>query len=308
MHLTVAICTWNRCDMLRQTLEQLTQLRVPAGVEWELLVVNNNSSDATDRVIDSFKERLPIQGLFEGKAGKSNALNLASNTAKGQYIIWTDDDVLVDPDWMIAYHRAFVRWPDAVVFGGAIEPWFEGTPPEWLRTLLPKVGNAYGVRNLGAEPMPLQPPEIMPFGANMAVRRDEQLRFMYDTSVGPRPNSNLRGEEIQLVARMLESGLTGWWVPDAKILHFIPAERQTVRHIRSYYSGWGEYVSLLDDTDHGEKLWFGRPRWAWRGLVEGELRYRVKRVLRRPEAWIDDLVAASIAHGQLRAYARRPLR
>ena len=56
--LTVAICTWNRCHLLQQTLEEMTKMTVPTGVDWELVVVNNNCSDATDEVIASFARRL----------------------------------------------------------------------------------------------------------------------------------------------------------------------------------------------------------------------------------------------------------
>jgi glycosyltransferase involved in cell wall biosynthesis len=63
--ITIAICTWNRYDLLQQVLEQMTQLIIPPEVKWELLVVSNNSTDATDVVTGSFTDRLPIRRLFE---------------------------------------------------------------------------------------------------------------------------------------------------------------------------------------------------------------------------------------------------
>lgn len=93
---SVAICTWNRAALLRQTLENMTKLLIPPGVEWELLVVNNNCSDATDEVIDSFSARLPIRRVFEAKPGLSNARNAAVRQARGEYVLWTDDDICVE--------------------------------------------------------------------------------------------------------------------------------------------------------------------------------------------------------------------
>src|SRR6266536_6078206 len=92
MLITVAICTWNRCELLQTALEQLTRLLVPVDIEWELLVVNNNSTDATSSAIAPFASRLPVRELFEPKPGKSHALNLAIGEAAGDYILWTDDD------------------------------------------------------------------------------------------------------------------------------------------------------------------------------------------------------------------------
>jgi glucosyl-dolichyl phosphate glucuronosyltransferase len=126
---TVAICTWNRDHLLRQTLEEMTRLAVPAGLVWELLVVNNNCTDDTDGVIAAFAKRLPIRRLFESQPGLSHARNRAIAEAAGDYVVWTDDDVLVSPEWLAAYARAFARRPDAAVFGGPVAPWFPTTPP-----------------------------------------------------------------------------------------------------------------------------------------------------------------------------------
>ena len=100
MRVTIAICTWNRCDLLRQTLERMTGLMQPPGTEWELLVVNNNCTDGTDQVLSGFEGRLPLRRVFESRPGQSNARNAAVGAARGEFILWTDDDVLVDPNWL----------------------------------------------------------------------------------------------------------------------------------------------------------------------------------------------------------------
>src|SRR6266852_3488848 len=132
MQITIAICTWNRADLLRQTLEGMTRLLIPPEIDWELVVVNNNSTDATATVISEAANRLPIHGRFEPRQGKSHALNLAASEARGEYIVWTDDDVLVDQHWLAEYVAAFQRWPDASFFGGPIEPWLAAPSPVWL--------------------------------------------------------------------------------------------------------------------------------------------------------------------------------
>src|ERR1700676_1787445 len=106
MRITVAICTWNRAKLLDQTLTQMRELRIPVGVEWELLVVNNNCTDDTDAVLGRHAAHLPLQRLFQPRQGKSYAANLAVERSRGALIVWTDDDVLVDPNWLAEYVKA----------------------------------------------------------------------------------------------------------------------------------------------------------------------------------------------------------
>jgi glycosyltransferase involved in cell wall biosynthesis len=297
--LTVAICTWNRCELLRKTLEQMTQMAVPRGVTWELLVVNNNSTDRTEAVAAGFSSRLPLRYLVEPTPGKSNACNLAVREARGDYILWTDDDVLVSPEWLAAYSSAFVRWPEAAIFAGRILPWFAGTPPDWLVRGFHHVEHAYAALDLGPTPVPLGG-DRLPFGANMAIRTREQRQYRFDPDLGPRPNSGLRGEEITLVRAMLAAGATGCWVPEAEVRHYIPEHRQTTRFLEQYYRGWGQWLGLRFSRPAARRL-LGRPLWLWREVAESRLRYVLRRRLAPPEVWLQDLKVASTALGRFTA-------
>jgi glycosyltransferase involved in cell wall biosynthesis len=297
MNITVAICTWNRAELLRSTLEHFRGLDVPQGLEWELLVVNNRCTDHTDDVIEEFTASLPIRRIFEPQPGKSHALNAAVEAAGGGYILWTDDDVVVDKDWIRAYADAFVRWPEAAVFCGPIEPHFPTQPDDWLVQILDDVGSAYALFDLGSEPEPLTW-RTVPYGANYAVRTREQRMYRFDPELGPRPDSALRGEEVVLLRRMFEGGISGWWVPAARVKHVIPAERQTMAYLRRYFRGYGELLARTRrETDSAMLL--GRPRWLWRCAVEEELRYRFWRLRGKPDRWIGHLKRASTAWGQL---------
>src|SRR6478752_2238901 len=103
VRITIAICTWNRSKSLRATLLSLRQLLIPPGIDWELVIVNNNCTDDTNEVIEQFADGLPILLLHERRQGLSNSRNCAVQGAKGDYILWTDDDVIVDPNWLLAY-------------------------------------------------------------------------------------------------------------------------------------------------------------------------------------------------------------
>ena len=123
MKITVAICTWNRSALLDKTLTQMHQLCIPPGIEWELIVVNNDCSDDTDRVIARHCAHLPVVRVFEGKPGQGHARNAALRLARGEYLLWTDDDVLVDSAWVVKTLVAFDTFGADLVYGKA-EPWW----------------------------------------------------------------------------------------------------------------------------------------------------------------------------------------
>lgn len=298
--ITVAICTWNRSELLAKTLGRMTELEVPPGLRWELVVVNNNCTDDTDVVIERFKRSLPIRRVFEPKPGHSNSRNAAVREARGSHLIWTDDDVLVDPRWLSHYVQAFERWPEAAVFGGPITPWFEGDPPGWLLRVLPSVEGAFALRDFGDAVVPLTL-EKKPFGANFALRAIEQKRHRYDPSLGRRPGSMLSGDETALIGRILENGGHGWWIPGASVKHFIPKERQSASYLHHFFRGYGEQFGLKM-KDSGDAKLLGKPRWLWRRAIELELRYRVHRFTRPPEVWIEDLKKAAGYWGRLRGF------
>jgi len=244
--ISVAICTFNRAESLRRTLDSVAAMRVPSEVAWEVLIVNNNSTDHTDDVISAFTGRLPVRREFEPRPGKSNALNRAIDVAKGDYILWTDDDVVVDTGWLAAYVEAFRRWPKAVVFGGRITPKYEVPAEKWVIESEAVLVGPYAIRDFGDQVMPLsaEDEDHFPFGANWAVRAAEQRAFRYDPELGPVPNRVRNHEETDLIHRLLASGATGYWIPEAMVEHCIGRDRQTVRYIAAYYESWGETLAF----------------------------------------------------------------
>jgi len=287
--------------LLRQTLEQMTRLVIPDGISLELLVVNNNSSDTTEEVIKSFSTTLPVRYLFEPQTGKSHACNCAVRHARGEYILWTDDDVLVDPKWLASYAEAFVQYPDAVFFGGPIIPGFEGIPPAWLTKTWPQITYAFGLLDFGRQPFTVTTKTLLPCGANFAVRTREQRLHPFDPRFGMRGTRRVLGEETTMLAHMLDAGLSGCWVPDARLIHRIPKANQTTDFIRKYYYAWGEWEGRDLDDVALPKL-FGAPRYLWGQAVSSEIKYRLRRYLSDPSVWIEDLKSSVIALGRISVY------
>jgi glycosyltransferase involved in cell wall biosynthesis len=297
MKFTIAICTWSRAPMLRRALASHAAVLVPRGVEREVVVVDNGSTDETPEVVAEFGGRLPIRRVSEPTPGLSHARNAAVRAARGDYILWTDDDVLVPPNWMEVYAEAIRRWPEAAVFGGPIRPQFDATPPRWLARALPVVANAYALLDLGDAPAPFSE-RAVPFGANYVVRTAEQRLHPYSPRLGRVHDKLTSGEETAVVRAILADGGTGWYVPTAGVRHLLAPERLTERYLRRYYVA---QHARADDLDVPKLL--GRPRWAWRVAIENELLYLVTRPFGSPERWLAHLRRASEGWGLLRAAA-----
>lgn len=247
MLVETAICTWNRSKLLERTLENLVRVHVPAGVEWSILVVNNVCSDDTDQVIARHASQLPIRRLFEPTPGLSHARNCAVEASRGDLLLWIDDDVFVDANWLSKYVQAAREHPAASFFGGPVEPWFEVPPPDWVVKNLSRLNGVYALRDLGERACPFlsHRAEFLPFGANFGVRVSAQKQFAFDPQLGRVQTSMLSCEESALLASMLKAGHTGFWVPDARVRHFIPKERLTQEYLREFFLGLGRTMARM---------------------------------------------------------------
>ena len=299
--MTIAICTLNRAESLRRTLDSLAAMRVPKDLDWEVVVVNNNCADHTDAVIAGFATRLPIRREFEAQRGLSRARNRAIEAARGDYIVWTDDDVVVDPGWLAAYAEAFQRWPEAAVFAGPIVPRYAPPVPKWIAESAAILGpTVFAGCNLGDQALPLSIAEgRMPYGPNFAFRSVEQRRFRYDPDLGHGPTQRRRGEEVDVIERAMQAGATGYWVPRARLEHCSDAGQQTIRYVARYFAIAGETDAYL--LGHGgAPLWFGAPRWQWRRLIEGWVGYHVHRLISPAPVWVKHFKDYNNARGAIR--------
>jgi glycosyltransferase involved in cell wall biosynthesis len=288
MLVTVAICTLNHAESLRRTLESLVAMAVPDGLVWEVVVVNNGCTDHTDEVIAAFTGRLPLRCEVEPERGLSRARNCAVDTARGDYMIWTDDDVVVDPGWLAAYLAAFRRHPAAAVFGGPVFPRYEPPVPQWILENETLLRGVFAYWDIGKEERPLwdaQKVYYVPCGPNFALLTGEQRKFHYNLQLGMAPGQKRRGEELDVLERVRLSGASGYWIPAARVEHCARREMQTIRYVSNYYRSSGETNAFLFG-DSAKSIWFGVPRWLWRQLIEGWLLFHLLRRISPAKVWI----------------------
>lgn len=296
MLVSVAICTWNRSSLLSQTLARMCELQVPARLDWELLVVDNNSTDDTADVIAQYKSRLPIRRVFEPRPGISNARNRAVAEARGDPLVFTDDDVLVDCGWLESYVGAFHRWPDAGFFGGPIVPWFESEPPALIRANADALRGPFASLDLGSVERAFVAKET-PYGANMAFRKSSFAERAFDPNLGVSPGSAIRNEETEYCLALARGGIAGVWVPSASVRHFVVKKRFTLAFLRDYFEGGGRTQVRIEGPDHGALL-LGAPRWLYRRYATLRLRALWQRIRRRQE-WLQTDLAAARTRGAI---------
>jgi glucosyl-dolichyl phosphate glucuronosyltransferase len=149
---SVVVCTSNRAPQLAETLTSFTKLNIPTGTTWEVVVVDNGCTDSTAEVIHSFESTLPLRRVYQPEPGISKARNAGVDAAQGKYLIWTDDDVHVQPNWLAAFLEAFKRWPEAV---GKITPVLVAPTPTWVLDDYDDLKMMFAVRDFGPDPVPL---------------------------------------------------------------------------------------------------------------------------------------------------------
>ena len=232
MHASIIVCTYNRAESLEHTLTCLAALQSPDGADWEVIVVDNNSNDQTRQVVKEFSSVFPrLRYEYEQQQGLSYARNHGIKSAKGDILLFTDDDVCPEPDWLETIMTSMSRYAcDAC--GGFIAPTWEVPPPSWLTerfhgflAIKMDTSDAYQVTTV----------KDAPFGANMAFRSTVFDRVgEFDTSRGRKGAELASGEDGEMFERMLAAGMKIMYLPDAKVHHRVEAFRATKKYLRRW--------------------------------------------------------------------------
>lgn len=262
MDLTVILCTWNRAKSLVGVLTSLEASIVPAGLEWEVLVVDNNSTDHTRAVCESFISKNPrrFRYLFEGKQGKTNALNAGIQKAHSEYLALTDDDLTVDPHWIAEMYDAFKKH-DCAAIGGRIVPVWNCKKPAWITLEGPFRHPAYGgIVNfdLGDSPCQLT---LTATGANMGLRKAIFEKYGPYRADLNRINDLLGGEDTEYCRRLMRGGELLMYAPKAIVYHPVEEYRTKRNYFRSFAYHYGRWMIRVGGVPDRAKCYFGVPRY-----------------------------------------------
>ncbi len=291
MRVQIAICTWNRAAVLDRTLDQMRLLTIPADTDLELVIVDNSSNDDTQDVIQHYGSCFHIRSLTERRQGHCYARNCAVEAIDGDIVIWTDDDVLVDIDWLDAYVAAARSQRDCSFWGGPIIPFFDERRPQWLKENWELCRACYAFRDIGDKPVAFHE-RLLPYGANFALRTDVQKQFKFNTSLGRRGREVTGEDEVDLLRRLVAAGHRGCWVPGARLRHLITPDRVTEKFVGAYFFGQGKVEAMRNYRNAGSPS-----KLLYESLTQRAL-YRLKRNRVPSKVWLTHLVRASLARGK----------
>lgn len=242
---TVLIVTHNRAAALRETLAALGAMRSRSS--WELLVVDNGSTDSTREVVVRAASALPapVRYQYEPLPGKYSALNSGIRAAEGRFIAATDDDAFPREDWLDRAAEGFGRFKCDFV-GGPVCPLWGAPKPDWIEEKSSLAGKVLALQDYGPSPREYGTDIAWPLGVNVAYRRDvfDRVGF-FDGALG-RVAGTLRSQaqrEWHLRARA--AGMTGFYLPDMTVRHLVPADRLTKAYFRRWFYWHGVSRAIL---------------------------------------------------------------
>jgi glucosyl-dolichyl phosphate glucuronosyltransferase len=269
--ISAVVCTRNRAPLLARTLTSLVEQDFPT-TDFEILVVDNRSTDDTADIVRGFNAQSPVRYLREDNLGLCFARNAGWRAASGNYIAYLDDDAIASPGWLSAIRAAFAADPLIGAVGGPCRPLWGAPRPQWLTDeLLPSLTvldwgpTAKVIENIDQEWIA---------GANMAVPKRilEQVGGFHPRldRVG---NNLLSSGDIFLLKAICRHGYRCFYQPEMIVGHLVPASRLTQQWFcsRYYWQGISDAaMQLLDEAPSPA----GRVRLATR---------RISRMLRTPK-------------------------
>ena len=273
MNITVILCTHNRCVSLAKALESAAALKLPDPLDWEILVVDNNSSDKTREVVDDFRRRDPkhFRYVFEPQPGKSCALNTGIREAGGGVLAFIDDDVTVEPTWLENL-TAPLRNGEWAGVGGPILPEGAFVPPPWL-----SLEGRYALAPLAMFDFGPDACELTesPFGTNMAFHKRMFEKYGgFRTDLGPRPGTEIRSEDTEFGRRLLAAGERFHYEPSAIVYHSVSQNRLNKKYFLTWWFDRARAGTRAFGVEAGTRWYAGRvPLYLFRRLAVWTLRW-----------------------------------
>lgn len=227
MRFSFITCTYNRAENLRKTLESLCEQTLSPN-NYEIIVIDNNSSDNTAEVCADIKEKHFEKQIYyfkEINQGLSFALNRGIKEAKGDFIIYVDDDETIGPKHLKRLHEYLNEYKDAVLIGTQVIPIYEGKEPKWMSHFTQRLIGGYF--NAGHSVKKLEKSNY-PGTGHTIIKRELYSKYgFYNTDLGRTGTSLLGAEDKDMIFRLVNNNVECYYFPDIPIYHHIPAYKLT---------------------------------------------------------------------------------
>lgn len=264
--ISIVIPTYNGSQTLPSLLDALLKLEEPEG-GYEVIAIDNASTDSTPAILAQYSSRLPLKVLSETRKGKSFALNTAFEHVAGSYIVFADDDVIPRPDWLRQFLLAAQNHPEAHLFAGQVRHKFEAPPPAWLVKLCEE-GLSYGGTPISQVDGPVEGGFFK--GANFMISRDvlKTVQFSIDPAFNfGEAGQSVGGEDTDFVIRAIKAGFKARYVSGAVVAHIVRKSQVSIGAVAKRYFRIGR-ANVRPDEQVSKSCalptLFGYPRYLFR--------------------------------------------
>jgi glucosyl-dolichyl phosphate glucuronosyltransferase len=243
--ISIVLPTYNRAADLPQAIDSALDQTAPPDA-YELVVVDNNSTDDTGRLVDDLSRRYPgrIRYVLERKQGVAYARNAGIGASRAEILAFFDDDVRVAPDWIETLLRVYRECPGVECLGGKVLPEWSAPPPPWLTRAH---WAPLALQDFGDAPMILSPenPKGL-ISANLSCRRSLLNRIGGFSPVFQRVKDGIGSlEDDEWIRRLWKAGGRALYVPDLIAYTDVPGARLTRDYHRRWHRGHGRFYALL---------------------------------------------------------------
>jgi glucosyl-dolichyl phosphate glucuronosyltransferase len=265
---SLVICTYNRANHLRDALRTALAQETGGLFTYEVLVVDNNSTDHTRAVVDSFlaEGHHNLRYLFESRQGKSFALNRALSELSGEHYTIVDDDFLLPPRWLLGIRNGLLRHPNAAFVSGKVLPHWSSPPPAWLTE---NHWSAIAMADYGEREFRASARHRICLLACTFDTAAVKAVGGYDTRLGVSGGRIGGVEDLDILTKLWGVGREGVYLPDVAFEHRVEPERLTKRYHRRWHRGHGRSYAIMRDpeTEGTSARLFDVPRYMYRELV-----------------------------------------
>ena len=282
---TLLVCTYNRARDLEELLETALSQETGGEFSYEVVVVDNNSTDHTRSVVSSFTTRYGdrLRYLFEARQGKSYALNTGLTAMHGQYYAIVDDDFVLPSDWLREIARAFRRHPDAAFVSGKVLPRWEAAPPAWLTR---QHWSALALADYGEVEFRADAARDLCLLACIFRADAVQAIGGYDVLLGVNGNRIGGVEDLDILRRLWAAGFHGVYVPTLWFEHKVAGVRLSKAYHRRWHRGHGRSRAIMRADDLLLPHLAGVPRYMFREVLSMLVLIPVRYLLgRQPDAF-----------------------
>src|SRR3989441_871808 len=239
---SVIICTYNRAQSLHSTLVSLDKMAVPADFAWEVVVVDNNSTDDTRGATARFSgnARIPVRYIFEGRQGLNHARNAGVKEAEGNLLFFIDDDVEVSDNWLLEMKKAFDVYP-VIGVGGRVLLKEDLQRPAWWNS---EYDGALGKFDSGNTNIlsDASHNSIIGIGANLGFRRSVFNEYGgFHPHLDRRGSKLMMGGDIEYTERLKAAGGLLMYYPSAVVFQCPDPSRFTKSYLRRWHFRIGEW-------------------------------------------------------------------